>query len=68
VTKSCDQGNSCIVIGGEELAGPMPLYTRPQMDENMTCNPTCHEMGKDSWSPGFCNETTSKGCLAGFLG
>jgi hypothetical protein len=30
VTKSRDQGNSCIVIGGEELAGPMPLYTRPQ--------------------------------------
>jgi hypothetical protein len=40
----------------------------PQMDENMTCNPTCHEMDKDSWSPGFCGETTSKGCLAGFLG
>jgi hypothetical protein len=40
----------------------------PQMDENMTCNPTCHEMDKISWSPGFCGETTSKGCMAGFLG
>jgi hypothetical protein len=40
----------------------------PQMDENMTYNPTCHEMDKDSWSPGFCGETISKGCLAGFSG
>jgi hypothetical protein len=30
------------------------------MDENMTCNPTCHEMDKDSWSPKFCSDTTSK--------
>jgi hypothetical protein len=40
----------------------------PQMDENMTCNPTCHEMDKISWLPGICGETTSEGCLAGFLG
>jgi hypothetical protein len=32
------------------------------MDENMTCNPTCHEMDKDSWSLRFCGEPTSKGC------
>jgi hypothetical protein len=34
----------------------------------MTCNPTCHEMDKDSRSPGFCGETTTKGCLVAFLG
>jgi hypothetical protein len=38
------------------------------MNEKMTWNPTCHEMDKDSWSLGFCGQTTSKGCLAGFLG
>ena len=31
VTKSHDQGNLCIVIGGEEQAGPMSLYTRLQI-------------------------------------
>jgi hypothetical protein len=30
LTKSCDQGNLYIVIGGEGPAGPMLLYTRPQ--------------------------------------
>jgi hypothetical protein len=34
----------------------------------MIWDPTCHEMDKDSWSLGFCGETTSKCCLAGFLG
>jgi hypothetical protein len=38
------------------------------MNEKMTWNPTCHEMDIDSWSPRFCGETTSKGCLARFLG
>jgi hypothetical protein len=38
------------------------------MDENLIWNPTCYEMDKDSWSPGFSGETTSKGCLVGFLG
>jgi hypothetical protein len=33
------------------------------MDENMTCNPTCYEMDKDSWSLGFYGETTSKGLI-----
>jgi hypothetical protein len=42
-------------------------WPRPQMNENMTCNPTCHEMDKDSWSLRFCSETTSKGCLAEFF-
>jgi hypothetical protein len=41
-------------------------WPRPQMDENMTCNPTYHEMNKDSWSPRFCSKTTSKDCLAEF--
>jgi hypothetical protein len=36
------------------------------MDENMTFNLTCHEMDKDSWSPGFSGQTAF--CLAGFLG
>jgi hypothetical protein len=38
------------------------------MDVKMTWNPTCYEMDKDSRSPGFCGERTSKGFMVGFLG
>jgi hypothetical protein len=36
------------------------------MDENMTCNPTCHEMDHDHLD--FVVRQPQKGCLAGFLG
>ena len=71
----CDQCNSSIVKEKSlliqchfTLSLKHEEWPRPQLDENMTCNPTCYKIDKDSWSPGFCGKTTSKGCLARFLG
>jgi hypothetical protein len=36
VTKSCDQGNLYIVIGGEELAGPISLYIKYRISNSCT--------------------------------
>jgi hypothetical protein len=73
VTKSHDQGNLCIVIGVDQpvqyhftLGFKHEEWPRPQMDENMTCNPTCHEMDHDHLD--FVVRQPQKGCLAGFLG